>query len=60
MNNQRQAPIIYNLFPRIAGAMTDWLQHGSPCRRNGLQLAVHQLNPLHGVPQPLGCEASLP
>ncbi|MGB5925755.1 MAG: alpha-amylase [Dehalococcoidia bacterium] len=29
MNNQRQVPIIYNLFPRLAGTMTDWLQHAS-------------------------------
>ena len=29
MNNQRQVPIIYNLFPRLAGTMSDWLQHAS-------------------------------
>ncbi len=29
MNNQRQVPIIYNLFPRLAGIMPDWLQHAS-------------------------------
>ncbi len=27
MNKQRQVPIIYNLFPRLAGTMTDWLRH---------------------------------
>ncbi len=29
MNNQRQVPIIYNLFPRLAGTMPDWLKHAS-------------------------------
>jgi len=29
VNNQRQVPIIYNLFPRLAGTMTNWLQHAS-------------------------------
>jgi len=29
MDNQRQVPIIYNLFPRLAGTMPDWLQHAS-------------------------------
>ena len=29
VNNQRQVPVIYNLFPRLAGTMSDWLQHAS-------------------------------
>jgi starch synthase (maltosyl-transferring) len=29
MHSQTSVPIIYNLFPRLAGAMPDWLQHAS-------------------------------
>lgn len=29
MDSQRQIPIIYNLFPRLAGPMPDWLQHAA-------------------------------
>jgi starch synthase (maltosyl-transferring) len=29
MDSQRQIPIIYNLFPRLAGTMPDWLQHAA-------------------------------
>ena len=27
MDSQRQIPIIYNLFPRLAGTMHDWVRH---------------------------------
>jgi len=29
MDSQKQIPIIYNLFPRLAGPMPDWLQHAA-------------------------------
>jgi starch synthase (maltosyl-transferring) len=29
MNSQKQIPIIYNLFPRLAGPMPAWLQHAA-------------------------------
>jgi starch synthase (maltosyl-transferring) len=35
VNNQRQVPIIYNLFPRLAGTMIDWLQHASRATEMG-------------------------
>jgi starch synthase (maltosyl-transferring) len=35
MDNQNQVPIIYNLFPRLAGAMPDWLQHASRAAEMG-------------------------
>jgi len=61
VNNQRQAPIIYNLFPRIAGTMPDWLHHASRVVEMGFNWLHINLNPLPGVFwQPLGCKASLP
>jgi len=35
VNNQRQVPIIYNLFPRLAGIMLDWLPHASRAAEMG-------------------------
>jgi starch synthase (maltosyl-transferring) len=35
VNNQRHVPIIYNLFPRLAGTMPDWLQHASRAAEMG-------------------------
>ena len=35
MNIQAQVPIIYNLFPRLAGAMPHWLQHASRASQMG-------------------------
>lgn len=35
MNNQRQVPIIYNLFPRLTGTMPDWLPHASRAAEMG-------------------------
>jgi starch synthase (maltosyl-transferring) len=35
MGGQNQVPIIYNLFPRLAGVMTDWLQHASRAAEMG-------------------------
>ena len=35
MHNQRQIPIIYNLFPRLTGTMPDWLQHASRAAEMG-------------------------
>jgi len=29
MDSQKQIPIIYNLFPRLAGPMPDWLKHAA-------------------------------
>jgi starch synthase (maltosyl-transferring) len=35
VNNQRQVPTIYNLFPLLAGTMPDWLQHASRAAEMG-------------------------
>ncbi|MFP3879671.1 MAG: alpha-amylase [Dehalococcoidia bacterium] len=35
MDNQKQVPIIYNLFPLLAGAMPDWLEHASRAAEMG-------------------------
>lgn len=35
VNNQRQIPIIYNLFPRLAGTMPDWVQHATRAAEMG-------------------------
>jgi starch synthase (maltosyl-transferring) len=35
MNYQREIPIIYNLFPRLAGTIPDWLQHASRAAEMG-------------------------
>jgi starch synthase (maltosyl-transferring) len=35
MANQTQVPIIYNLFPRLAGVMSEWLQHASHAAEMG-------------------------
>jgi starch synthase (maltosyl-transferring) len=35
VNNQKQVPIIYNLFPLLAGTMPDWLQHASRAAEMG-------------------------
>ena len=35
MNKQRQVPIIYNLFPRLTGSMSDWLAHASRAAEMG-------------------------
>ena len=35
MHSQTSVPIIYNLFPCLAGTMTDWLQHASRAAEMG-------------------------
>jgi starch synthase (maltosyl-transferring) len=35
MGNQYQVPMIYNLFPRLAGTMSDWLKHASRAAEMG-------------------------
>ncbi len=35
MDSQRQTPIIYNLFPRLAGTMPDWLPHATRAAEMG-------------------------
>jgi starch synthase (maltosyl-transferring) len=35
VNNQKQVPIIYNLFPLLVGTMPDWLQHASRAAEMG-------------------------
>jgi starch synthase (maltosyl-transferring) len=35
VNKQRQIPIIYNLFPRLTGTMSDWLPHASRAAEMG-------------------------
>ena len=35
MNHQQQVPIIYNLFPRLAGTMPDWTGHASRAAEMG-------------------------
>jgi len=35
LNNQRELPIIYNLFPRLTGTMPNWLQHASRAAEMG-------------------------
>lgn len=35
MNHHKQAPIIYNLFPRLAGTMPDWTGHAARAAEMG-------------------------
>ena len=35
MGNQYQVPMIYDLFPRLAGTMSDWLKHASRAAEMG-------------------------
>jgi starch synthase (maltosyl-transferring) len=35
VNRQRQVPIIYNLFPRLAGTIPDWLPHAARAAEMG-------------------------
>jgi len=42
--SQREIPIIYNLFPRLAGVMPDWLRHAERARDMGFNWLY--LNPV--------------
>jgi starch synthase (maltosyl-transferring) len=46
-NTVREAPIIYNLFPRLVGPMKDWLPHMERAKNMGFNWIY--INPFHFV-----------